>query len=140
MVIGFSLGTIEEEITLIGKTLAGNGKEETFSSFKVTSKGAVTDKIAMLWTKALAFILRRKSISMREFTLSFAIHDHTFKCSRCAVSGHALQHCPFETSQTQMPAFSDASFPINNVDSFLAVCKASSIRTEAAENIVEREK
>ena len=36
-----------------------------------------------------------------------------------------------------MPAFSDASSPINNVDSFLAVCRASSIRTEAAENIVE---
>ena len=40
MVMEFPLGTIKEEITLIGKALAGNGKKETFSSFKViTSKG-----------------------------------------------------------------------------------------------------
>ena len=43
MVMGFSLSTTEEEITLIGKALAGNGKEETFSSFKVIT----SDKIAM---------------------------------------------------------------------------------------------
>jgi hypothetical protein len=103
LVLGVPWAASDEEVgALLSLIASPNPRCKLVSWTRMIHKGTVTDKVAARWTIAPEMVLTNKSVSLGDFSLSFAPQEHSLRCSTCKVKGHDDRRCPF-TGESQPP-------------------------------------